>query len=138
MSTLAGKSVFSFEPKLAVVMDATGTTATPAALAAKLGPLSQLNYKPSTFGYVLRLSSAPTTGTADVRLMAGATEVASFTISLSGATLMSDSAAVDLSAVSGDAVITAEIEVTAAADAGITGTLDTQLDVEQPLIISGC
>lgn len=138
MSALAGKAVLPFEPKMKALMDAIGVTDTPQNLRPNLGPLSLLKYKPSRWRYLLRLSAAPTVGSVEIKLLSGTTVIRSEAFSLVGATTLSNNVAVDLSQVSGESDLSVRVDVTAAADAGITATLDSVVDVEQPLTIAGC
>lgn len=138
MTVLAGITNLGFEPKMGAAMDAVATTATPINMQPKLGPLANLSYKPTSWRYLVRLSSAPTVGTASVRLMAGATVIKSQDLAIVGATAISDNVPVNMSAVAGETPLSVEVDVTGAADAGITATVDAWLDIEQPLTITGC
>lgn len=138
MTVFAGKAVLPFEPKMAVNMAAIAATATPANLQPNLGPLAALTYKPTRMRYLIRLSAAPTVGAATLNLKAGETVIRAEAVSLVGVTTISNSVAVDLSSVAGETPLSVELDVTAAADAGITATLDAVLDVEQPVTLTGC
>jgi len=138
MSIFAGKIRLPFEPKMAIAMDAVAQTQTPDPIRPTLGTLAALRYTPAKFAYNLKLSTAPTTGAATVRLYAGATEVASASVAIVGTTEIGASFDVDLSDVKGQAKLSAAVDVTGAADAGITATLDAFLDVDLPVVNSGC
>lgn len=138
MTTVAAKSNLVFEPKMSVALDATGQTETPAEFCPDLGQLANLRYKRTSWRYLMRLSAAPTTGMAKVELVAGATVIKSVTVALSGVTQVSGNTAVDLSAVAGETPLVCRVDVTGAADAGITATVDSVVDVESPLIASSC
>ena len=138
MSVLAGKTIIPMEPKMKFLADAVGTTATPDSLAGELGPLSVLTYKPAKFQYLVRLSAAPTVGSLTVRLKAGATVIRSEVIPLNGVTVVGNSVGVSLAEVAGETPLTVEADITAAADAGITGTLDAFVSIDQPVALTGC
>lgn len=138
MSVFAGKIRLPFEPKMAVAMDAVQQTQTPEAIRPTLGTLAALRYTPARIAYNLKLSSAPTTGAATVRIFAGATEIASSSVAIVGATEIGGSFDVDVSEVKGQTKLSAAVDVTSAADAGITATLDAFLDVDLPVVNSGC
>lgn len=138
MTTLAGKSQFVFEPKMSVAADAVAATDTPENLRPTLGPLAQLSYKPASWAYLVRFSATPTQGAADIKLMAGATVIRSDSVSFNGNSLISGAVAVDLSQVAGETPLRVEIDVTSAADAAITATVDSTVSVEQPVVVSGC
>lgn len=138
MSIFAGKLRFPFEPKMPVQMDEAGETKTPEVLRPTLGTLAALSYKPTRFAFNVRLSGAPTTGTATVRLYAGAGVVASASVGIVGVTEVGGVIDVDLSEVAGETKLAAALEVNAAADVGITATVDAVLDVDLPITQSGC
>lgn len=138
MATYTGKTRIGFLPRMAVAMDATGVTLTPDALKATLGPLAALDYKPTRLKAYVTLSSAPTTGAAKVVLYNGASEIKSVSLSITGVTEIAVDAGVDLSAVSGDGELSVGVDVTAAADAGITAEMTAYLDIEQPVAQTGC
>lgn len=118
--------------------DAVGSTQTPESFAGELGPLSALTYKPAKFKYLVRLSAAPTGGSLTVRLLAGETVIRADVIPLTGVTLVSNAVSVSLAQVAGETPLTVEAEITTAADAGITGTLDAQVVIDQPVTLTGC
>lgn len=138
MSIVAGKSRIAFEPKMSVAMDAVAIHGTPQALRPTLGPLANVRYKPTRWVYLAQLSAVPTQGEADIKLMAGQTVIASQTVTLNGVSTFSLETAVDMSQVAGETQLRVEVDVTAAADAGITATLDSFVDIEQPLTQYGC
>lgn len=138
MSVLAGITSLCFEPKMGVLLDAIAVTGTPENLRPRMGPLANLTYKPANWRYMVRLSAAPTSGSVTIRLLAGETVIQTKTQAISGLTEISDRRPVDLSAVAGEAELRVELDVTVAANAGITATLDSYVDVEQPLTITGC
>ncbi len=138
MSIVAGKSVLPFEAKMAVLLDAVATNDTPKVLRPTLGPLAQLQYKPCRFKYLVRLSSAPTSGAANIELVAGETVVFSQSVSLNGLTEIANDVAVDLSQVAGETELKTRVDVTATADAGITAEVDSALAVETPVSVTGC
>ena len=138
MSTYTGKTRFGFEPKMSVAMDSTGVTRTPVALRPSLGPLAMLAYKPSRVKALVKLSSAPTTGTAVFVLYAGETQILAASMSINGVTEIAIDSGVDLSSVAGEAELSVGIDVASAADAGITAEVTGYLDVEQPVAQTGC
>jgi len=138
MSTFAGKLQLAFEPKMAVLMDSVAVTATPENMRPSLGPVASLAYKPSRLHYLLRLSAPPTTGAATLILKASDVVVATRTLAITGATVISEAVSIDVSQVSGEAELRIEVDVSSAADSGIFATVDAFISVDQPLIISGC
>ena len=64
--------------------------------------------------------------------------VATRTLAITGATVISEAVSIDVSQVSGEAELRIEVDVSSAADSGITATVDAFISVDQPLIISGC
>jgi len=138
MSTYTGKTRFGFEPKMSVVMDAAGVTRTPLALRPSLGPLAMLAYKPARVKALVKLSSAPTTGTVQFELYANDAAIMTRSMSINGVTEIAIDQAIDLSAVAGEAELSTGLNVTAAADAGITAEVTAYLDVEQPVAQTGC
>lgn len=139
MSVYAGELQFVFEPKMAINATAVAETKTPAGLAVKLKTLASLSYVQPVFKYLLRLNQATAGGTANINLYAGATVVGQIAnVDLSTATEFSGSLDVDLSSVAGSTPITAAVDITGAADAGTTATLDAALDIDLPIINTSC
>lgn len=137
MTTLTGKFRFGFEPKMAVDLSATGATATPESLAVTLGTLSALSYKPSRFAYNLNIDAAASSAVVTISLKASGAVLWQTSHNLNGLIEVGQSVAIDLSQVAGETPLVAEVEVTTA-EASRTATLDAFLDVEQPLMITGC
>lgn len=73
-----------------------------------------------------------------MRLYAGAGVVASASVGIVGVTEVGGVIDVDLSEVAGETKLAAALEVNAAADVGITATVDAVLDVDLPITQSGC
>ncbi len=138
MTALAGKTELNFEPKMGVALDAVATTGTPDSLTNSLGPLVQLNYRPARFKFHARTDQAPTQGAAEIRLMAGATVIYSQAVSLIGVTEITQDVAVDLLSLNGETPLKTEVEITTAADAGRTLTIDSRLEIAIPGVIAGC
>ncbi|MDX1800398.1 MAG: hypothetical protein R3303_05660 [Marinobacter sp.] len=138
MSVFAGKTLFYFEPKMAVNLAAVAQTETPTQMQIGLGPLSQLSYKPATFRYLIRLSAATAAGAATLELKAGGTVLKSIPVDLTTATVIEGQAGITLAGVAGEAELSVNLNVTTAADAGTTATVDTVLAVEQPTVVTGC
>ena len=137
MSKFAGVSELN-AGRMTAALDATGTTITPEPLRPKLGPLAALDYTPVEFRYHAALSSAPSQGSVTVRLKADGTTIREETVDLNGVSELGNSIQVSLAGVDGAARLATEIEVTAAADSGITAELQSVIAVEQPVVISGC
>lgn len=138
MSVVAGKTFLPFEPKMPVPMDTVAQTDTPENMRPTLGALSQLTYKPTTWRYMVKMSAAASQGTAEITLLAGATVIRTDTYQLSGLFTFSNQVPVDLSQVQGEQPLSTRVNVTAAADAEITATVDSVVDVETPLSVTGC
>ncbi|MFL1484895.1 hypothetical protein [Marinobacter sp. LN3S78] len=138
MSIFAGKLHFPFEPKMAVALDATGETRTPDILRPSLGSLAVLQYKPAKLAFHMILSDEPTSGAATVKVYAGESELATVAVTLEGNSVISGSTDIDLSTVRGQTALSVSVDVTGAADAGITATLDAVLGVDLPVVQSGC
>ncbi|WP_375191231.1 hypothetical protein [Marinobacter sp.] len=138
MTVMAGNTHLGFEPKMATSLDAIGQTATPENMRPKLGPLANVQYKPCMWRYLVRLSAAPTTGAVNIKLMAGETVIRSEALAINGVTVISNKSPVDMSQVAGETDLRVELDVTAAADAGISATVDSYIEVEQPLFQIGC
>jgi hypothetical protein len=138
MSALVGKAELNFEPKMAVALDAVAKTATPDNMRPELGYLSQLTFKPTEWRYLVRLSAAPTAGSVAITLYAGGEIIRSEVVSLNGVTVISNRVKVSLANVSGEVPLSVEVDVTSAADTGITATIDSIVAVDQPLTLIGC
>jgi len=134
---IASKSQFQLEPKMTAAADVIGTTATAETLRPTLGPVSALAYKPATLTYNVKWSQQPTTGAATVRLVAGSATLYEKAISVVNVSEYGQNAPIDLGGVTGQEPIRVELEMTQAADAGITATIDAALYVETPLTIAG-
>jgi hypothetical protein len=137
MAKFAGISELTFHP-LAVVMDAVAETQTDVNMRPKLGPLATLDYKPTEWRYLLELSATPTQGSATITLYSDGAVVASETVALSGNQTISNRTQVAVSAIAGESRFSVGVDVTSAADAGITATLHSVVSVEQPTVLSGC
>lgn len=137
MSKFAGVSELMF-PAMPVNMAAVAQTQTDANMRPRLGPLAVLDYKPTEWRYLLRLSSAPTQGSATVKLFADDALIASDVVALNGNSTISNRMAVNVANVAGESRLSVAVDVTAAANAGITATLDSVVSVEQPVVLSGC
>lgn len=140
MNTLAFKSIFPFEPKAPVPVDAVTVDAytTTAGFRETLGPLSYLAYKPATFRVLVRAPEANGAGEITVKLTDGTTDLASVPVNLAAAQVTTVAVDVDLSGVSGAAQLRTIVDVGTAADVSTEVTVDTKLEVEQPLVLSGC
>jgi hypothetical protein len=105
----------------------------------RLGPLWAVQFKNSVFKYTVRLSGgAVTQGAGNIKLMAGNTEISSSLVNFNGQTEINGAVAVDLSQISGEALLTIDMEVTSAANAGITAEITGFVVIELPVTISGC
>lgn len=138
MTIIANKTDIQFEPKQAVDLATVAATETPENIKPNLGNLASLDYKPTEWRYLLRLSAAPTQGSATIKLKAGTVVIASETVSLNGITTASNRRMIALSGVKGEDRLSVEVDVTAAADAGITGTIDSTLSIDHPVVSAGC
>lgn len=127
MSTLANKVAFSF---ISTVFDVTATGeayTTPPAIGHRLGVLQAIKYKTARFAAANHSDAAVT-----VTLKAGAGDVASLTLTPGAAA----STEVDVYGISGAANLTISANVDAVGTG--TGQVQAVLDVEQPVIVSGC
>lgn len=140
MQIFTHKSRNVFEPApAAVALDAVAVAyTTPAVWALKLSGLAHLQVLEGRLVYDLKLSGSATTGTALVKLKTGSTVLAIETVTLSNASELSGVLDVDLTGVNGAAPLVLEVEITAAADAGLTAVPNAALDLIGPLVVSGC
>jgi hypothetical protein len=137
MGALSGKTEFNFEPNMPFG-EGVALTQTPADMAPTMGPLARLIFKPARIQYCIRLSASSATGAATFKLLAGATEIYSEELGLSGETLITNEIEVDLSTVQGQQKLSIVLDVTTAMESGTTGTISANLAVENPTIIVGC
>ncbi len=135
---LAASNNLMFEPGMPVDMAAVQAKTSNQAINPRLGPLWAVQFKISTYKYMVRLSSAPTQGAASIKLMAGATVISETSLTLNGETVIAGAVPVDLSQVAGETELKTVVDVTGAADAGITAKVDSWLTVEVPVTVSGC
>lgn len=137
----AQKNHYQFDPKRpsGLVMDAAATAyTTPAVFGVKLAGLVTMKYLTASLPYRLELNQASAGGSADIQVKAGGAVLGSATVDLSSGTDLTGTVDVDLVGVGGAQAITVTVEVTSAADAGTTASLDARLDVETPVVLSGC
>jgi hypothetical protein len=127
MSTLANKAAFSF---ISSAFDVTATGAaysTPPAIGHRLGVLQAIKYKTARFAAANNSDAAIT-----VTLKAGEGDVASLTLAPGAAA----STEVDVYGISGAANLTISVNVDTVGTG--TGQVQALLDIEQPVIVSGC
>ena len=137
MPKFAGISELTFYP-LNVNMAAVAATEHNINMRPRLGSLAILDYTPTEWRYLLALSAAPTTGNVTIALKSDGAVVASEVVALSGNSTISNRLQVPVSAIAGEARLSCEVDVTAAADAGITGVFHSVVSVEQPVTLTGC
>lgn len=141
MQTFSFKSQFGFEPRAAAVpVDAVNASAyaTPAAFQESLDDLARLSYLKGALRYKVAQSAKPAAGAATLKLTDGVTDYASVALALSSAAVLTGALDVDLSAISGQTKLQMVLDVTTAADAGTTASVDAQMEVTMPLMLSGC
>lgn len=137
----ANKTDLVFEPGLssAVPLDAVAAPyVTPPAHRCELGDLARLRYVTGVFRYRVRLSNASAVGAAVIRITDGVNVVASSDIDLSSGAEINGRAPAALSLVNGSDQLRVELDVTEAADAGVTAEIAGVLAVTHPVIIGGC
>lgn len=103
-----------------------------------LADLARLSDLRAKFRYSIQLNQATTAGVLSVKLMAGVTEVGSATVDPTTGTRLTGALDVDVSEVAGSTALRLELEVVTSCDAGTTGAVAVALDVEHPVIITGC
>lgn len=139
MTATANKSRLPLEPSVTgLALDTTGakhTTAT--AYQVELGSVAELLYKRGEVLYKLALSAASAAGAATLTFKAGAATLRTISLDLTSSQVLTGREVVSLAGLEGTQGISATLTVDTAADAGVTATLDTHLDVEIPLV-SGC
>lgn len=136
----ANKTVLPFQPGLsnAVAVDAVAEAyITPADFRETLGDLARLSYLKARAAYRVELSGASAGGTAEVILRHGSTDIVLATLDLSTGTTFTGASAVDLSALAGATEMALVLNVTAAADAGVTAQVAGKLELEHPVVIAG-
>ena len=140
MKTIAFKGIFPFEPKAPVPVNAVtvGAYTTTAGFRETLGPLSYLAYKPAKFRVLVRAPDANGAGAITVKLTDGTTDLASVPVDLAAAQVTTVAVDVDLSGVAGASQLRVVVDVGTAADVSTEVTVDAKLEVEQPLVMSGC
>lgn len=123
-----------FEPLArSVPVDATGTSyTTPTVHRAKLKDLARLTYVTGVFRWSLEAPGSQ--GEYVVRLVAGSTTLASFTVASNGAGFYSGAEPVSLQQVLGDTAIRVELETTFAAEASSTARVAGALQVSHPIV----
>jgi hypothetical protein len=137
MAKFAGVSELVFLG-LSKAADSVGSEQTDINMRPRLGPLASLDYKPSEWRYLVVFSSVPTGGNATIKLLQDGALIASEAVALNGNATISNRRSVPVSAVSGEAQLSVEIEITTGSNAGVVATVHSVLSVEQPLAISGC
>lgn len=115
--------------KVAGDVAAPAAASTPDAMAGRLGAMALPRWKPATFAIAVQPSAASAQGVITAHLKAGGDTLKSITLDVSGAGLVADKVDVDLSAVQGDTLLTAEIDVDTATDGGVTLDVYSRLEV---------
>lgn len=138
-TVFANQCQFAFDPVPAdFAADSTGVLyETPAALRESLADLSQLSYLRGKVAFRLNLNQATGTGSVQVRLMAGTTEVAQKVVDLTAGTELTDSFDVDLFGISGAATLSLQVNCTTAAAASTTATFAGKLTCTHPVVLLG-
>jgi len=131
MTTLANKLQLNFEPGMPVTGDAAADTDTLAAMRQTLGGLALIRYKPASLVYVARGTFS---GTATVKLMAGADVLASRTMTFA-AGVASDSFRVDLSDVAGETELFTRVTVDSAGAGGDSFDVEARLEIEPVTVV---
>ena len=138
MSIYAGKIRLPFEPKMPVKLDVAGVTRTPTPLRPTLGTLSVLRYKPCRVAFWVKYSAQPTTGSASLNLYAGEEVIASASLDVVGAIASGGAFDVDLSSIAGETKLSVGYDVDGVGDDNITVEVDAYLDIDLPIMQSGC
>lgn len=137
----ANKTQFNFDPLTVSGIDlvTTGVAyATDPAHRETLADLARLSDLRAKFRYTLALNQATAAGVVQVKLMAGTTEVHAVTVDPTASQRLTGAVDVDISQVAGATALRLEVEVSTSCDAGTTGTVGGVLDVEHPIVITGC
>lgn len=137
----ANTTQFNFDPLTASGVDmVTAGTAytTDAAHRETLGDLARLSDLRGTFRYSLALNQATAAGVVAVKLMAGTVELASEELSASTGTRFTGAVEVDVSQVAAGTAIRVEVDVDTSCDAGTTASIGAALNIEHPVVITGC
>jgi hypothetical protein len=136
----ANKSAFVFDQQPAsfsLNAIANDIYATPVDVAVLLGDLARLKYLNSRLSGTLLMDGAAT-GVVNIRLSNGAVDYHVETVTLTAETRKTFNVpAVDLSQVSGSENLMLVVDVTTAS-AGVNAQITARLDVEHPIVLSGC
>jgi hypothetical protein len=141
MSSFTTKTVQPLEPGVSgVALDSVGIAhETAQAFGATLEDLAMLAYRRGKARFKLKLSTASTAGAATVRFLAGSVQVGTKDIAIGGAgAAIMDTLDLNLGGVAGETPITMQVEMTTAADAGVTAEVYGRVEVSTPLVVSGC
>jgi len=135
---ISNKTQFGFEPVATADATATGVQhTTDTAWAVKLGSLAAWTIKTCQWKYKVALNQATAAGAATLNLKAGGTVVGTVAVDLTAGDAVGV-VEIDLAGIEGQTRIVMELDVTTAADAGTVAEIAGALDIETPLIVSGC
>lgn len=137
---LSSKAVLPFDPlPVAAAADATGVIyTTPAVHRYSLGGLAGLDWLRASARVAVRLNQSSAAGTAIVRLKTANGVVHQETVELAAGQNQDIKADLDLSLVSGGALMRWEVEMDSAADASTTAQVFASIEIESPFVVSGC
>jgi hypothetical protein len=142
MSKFTVKTQFNFEPNVtAITLD--GAPATVAHTTAQpwgptLGDLAFIPYRRALARYKISTSALATVGSITFDVVAGGVVRGSKEIDLTAGANQSGQIPVDLATVAGETPVYVRVTINESADSGVTMQLDAALDIEVPLIVSGC
>jgi hypothetical protein len=136
---ISAKNQIMLEPSANVDLATEGVNyTTPDAWAVRLGRTALWNEKEAYFKFKLQLNQASSAGVAVVKLTAGTNVISETTLDLTDSEAFNSRVYVDLAGIEGQTLIKASVEVTTAGQASTSGVLDCVLEIESPLILSGC
>lgn len=136
---LSSKAVLHFDPSpVAVAVDAMGVVyTTPTPHRYSLGGLAGLDWLRADARFSVRLNQATAAGEVIVKLKTANETLLQETVDITGGAA-DVLARVDMSLVSGGALMFWEVEVTESADAATELQCFGSLELESPFVVSGC
>ncbi len=137
----ANKTQFNFDPLSVSGIDlvtAGDAYETDANHRETLGDLARLSDLRAKFRYSLELNQATTAGVLNIKLMAGTVELHAFQVDASTGTRFTGVAEVDVSEIAASTAMRVLVNVGTSCDASTTGTIAAALNIEHPVVITGC
>ena len=135
----ANRTHLSLEPgdSDSFALDATGVQyTTPAGLQETLKDLARLQFLNGAFKFKLSTPDLPASGAATVQVLAGSTEIGSYSVAFDGSASYTGRFDIALFDVAATAKLSAVVTIDVAAPASATATLKGVLDIEHPLIVA--